>query len=241
MTVRDYLGLFYIYCFIGWVWESCYESVLNRKLLNRGFLTGPYIPIYGFGGIFIYILLGNLSLRFNTHIWLKIFLVSMIGATLMEYLTSYVLEKIFNARWWDYSNYPLNIKGRVCLIASLFWGLVGVVAVRYLNPFLVHKITKLNRDTLLIIVTIIATVFVMDIIVTINAIINLKNKLTYLMTETKGKVTEKVDIFSENTRHFLFSNPFVLRIIHSFPDLKFTSIKLQESYLKVYNKLKRKK
>ena len=61
------------------------------------------------------------------------------------------------------------------------------------------------------------------------------------MNETKGKVTEKVDILSENTRHFLFSNPFVLRIIHSFPDLKFTSKKLQESYLKVYNKLKRKK
>ncbi len=120
---------FFAYAFLGWVWETIYVSLQERKFVYRGFLLGPYCPIYGFGTLLLLEVLsplkGNIPL---------LFVVSLLAMSVLEYLTSYVLEKLFHQRWWDYSNEPLNINGRVALKSSLFWAVMGVVIVLWLQP-----------------------------------------------------------------------------------------------------------
>ena len=162
--------MFFLYCQIGWVWECIYESILNKKLLNRGFLHGPYIPIYGIGGMII--LLG--FQRFQTPLWstktIWIYVIGALGATLLEYVTSVFLEKKLNARWWDYSNYPLNFQGRICLIATLFWGVVAVVAIDILNPFLAEAATHIPLIFMILYAGIMAILMIIDAIITIHSV-----------------------------------------------------------------------
>ena len=112
---------FAAYCFLGWVWESAYRSIRSRKLVNSGFLTGPYIPIYGFGAL-LYILLMHFTLE-----PVVLFFVGGILACILEYITSLLLEKIFHARWWDYSDNFMNINGRVCLIGFFAFAAFAVI------------------------------------------------------------------------------------------------------------------
>lgn len=153
----DFLTLcifYFIYALIGWIWESIYESVLNKKILNRGFLHGPFIPIYGVGGLLILTLFQRFQAPFLSYRTILIYVVGAIGATFLEYMVSIFLEKRLNARWWDYSNYPLNFQGRICLIATLFWGVVAVGAIDFLNPWLYEKIMSVSYEARLIYVTI---------------------------------------------------------------------------------------
>lgn len=126
--------MFFLYCVVGWVWESIYMSVFEKKLQNRGFLHGPYIPVYGFAGILVYFTLGRLNGPFFSKNTIYIYFIGMICATTVEYITAVILDKVFHQAWWDYTMYPLNYKGRICLIASLFWGVVCVLFVQVFNP-----------------------------------------------------------------------------------------------------------
>lgn len=120
---------FLVYSFIGWLWETVYCSLREKKFVYRGFLSGPYCPIYGFGAL---ILLGLLlPLKSNLAI---LFLASTLTMSALEYGVSFALEKIFHQRWWDYSNEKFNINGRVALKPSLFWGIVSVIAVYFVHP-----------------------------------------------------------------------------------------------------------
>ncbi|MBL1227725.1 hypothetical protein IW492_00580 [Enterococcus sp. BWB1-3] len=121
--------LFFIYSFIGWLWETVYCSLKADRFVYRGFLAGPYCPIYGFG------ILGVLYFLepFKNNLILLYFL-SAILVSVLEYLTSYFLEKMFHASWWDYKDVPLNINGRVALPVSAFWGIACVVVVQSIHP-----------------------------------------------------------------------------------------------------------
>ncbi len=241
MSLLTVLFLFFIYCIIGWVWESIYESIRNKKLLNRGFLNGPYIPIYGFGGLgILFFLQGFQSDVFFSLTTLKVYLVSAVGASVLEYVTSYVLEKILKARWWDYSDYPLNLNGRICLIASLFWGVAAVGAINFINPALIKLFRQLSHDAVLVFVSVMCTLFVLDLAVTINSILDLKNRIGLLMALEKDKVSE---VFSDRLEDLAkykekirnIGNPFTRRIIESFPKLKFSSEAIQKVFDKVRN------
>lgn len=110
----EYLFLwFLLYAFIGWVYESVLVSVSERRWVNRGFLNGPLCPIYGCGAVLAIVLLHD----FTNPI--EIFLISSFGASILEYITSWGMEKLFHARWWDYSHYRFNIQGRICLLAAI--------------------------------------------------------------------------------------------------------------------------
>lgn len=120
---------FFIYAFFGWAWETIYVGFRERKLVYRGFLLGPYCPIYGFG---VLLLLEVLSpLKGNIPL---LFVVSLVVMTLLEYATSFVLEKLFHQRWWDYSSEFLNVRGRVALKSSLFWGGMSVLIIYAIQP-----------------------------------------------------------------------------------------------------------
>ena len=120
MNLSEMFLLFICYSFIGWVIEVIYEYFVNGKLVNRGFLIGPYCPIYGVGG-----LIATITLTSHKDSVIILFVMSMFMFALLEYFTSYLMEKLFKARWWDYSNYKFNVNGRVCLYLSCLFGLGG--------------------------------------------------------------------------------------------------------------------
>ena len=124
-TIHQWLLLFYLYCFAGWIWESCYVSLKKRKWINRGFLKGPLLPIYGSGAIVV--LVSTIMVQNNTFL---IFIIGMIAATILEYITGELMERIFHVRYWDYSDKPFNINGHICLLSSLAWGIFSVLLVK---------------------------------------------------------------------------------------------------------------
>lgn len=134
---------FVIYGFLGYVWEVLYVSLRQGKLCNRGFLHGPVLPIYGFGAIAII----GMTTPFKDNM-LQVFLAGCVGATTLEYFTGEGMLRLFKVRYWDYSNAFANVKGYICLKASLTWGMFSVVALRWLHPA-VQSLTELIPESLL--------------------------------------------------------------------------------------------
>ncbi len=124
-----WLLYFFAYAFVGWLWESGYVSVQKRRLVNSGFLNGPIIPVYGFSMIAVLAAIAP----FQNNL-IVLYLASAVVITIIEYLTSWLMELIFHARWWDYSKVPLNLNGRVALPISAFWGLGVVAIVKFIHP-----------------------------------------------------------------------------------------------------------
>ena len=136
MSVSQLFNLFILTSFLGWVYECIYCTLKTTRWQNRGFLFGPVCPIYGLGFLIAY--LGYyLPARTNTFTFSipAIFICCALGSAILEYATSYLLEKIFHARWWDYSHTPLNLHGRICLPATLCFGAAGVLVIGYVLPF----------------------------------------------------------------------------------------------------------
>lgn len=162
--ILEYITYFFIYSFLGWLIETIYAIIINGYFVKRGFLYGPICPIYGFGAI---ILIMSTKKLYGKP-FMK-FLIATLAFTLFEYIVSFLLEMLFGLRWWDYSNDFLNIQGRVSLLYSIAWGVIGLILLEKLHPAvqtLLQKITKgfsNNFQTIcvivLVIVLIVDTVF----------------------------------------------------------------------------------
>lgn len=141
MIVAEYFIRFIFFSFLGWVYECIYCTIKSGRWENRGFLIGPICPIYGFGATGAWIIFTELHIFSNGMIgtqqpvW-KIFIICALGSAVLEYSISLLLEKVFNAKWWDYSETPLNINGRICVPATCGFGVAGIVIVRYFFPWL---------------------------------------------------------------------------------------------------------
>ncbi len=135
MLIAQYFVEFIFYSFLGWVWESIYCTIKEKKWADRGFLFGPVCPIYGSCVVATSIVFSVFDFLSSPEfpIW-GVFIICYLGSAVAEYATSWVLEKRFRARWWDYSNIPLNINGRICVPVSIAFGVAGVAIVRYLIP-----------------------------------------------------------------------------------------------------------
>ncbi len=123
------LAWFFAYSFLGWVWESCYVSVKEKKWINRGFVAGPVVTIYGVGAVVVYVLLRPLA----DHI-LLLYLGGVVLATVLEYVTGKLMEALFHTNWWDYSNKKFNFQGVICLGSSLAWGFFTLILFYVLHP-----------------------------------------------------------------------------------------------------------
>lgn len=128
--ITQVIFYFIVYSFLGWVLESVYKSILQKKLVNSGFLTGPFCPIYGYGALIMYF-----SLREVTDNIVVLFLFGMFVLSLFEYVVGWFLEVAFKTKYWDYSNSKFNIKGRVCLLNSFYWGILGIIFMKFIHPF----------------------------------------------------------------------------------------------------------
>ena len=194
-----YFMLFITYSFIGWLIEVMNELVMNKKIVNRGFLIGPYCPIYGWGAILMIVLIKNTGDIIGT--FLKIIFICAI----LEYTTSYVMEKLFKTRWWDYSKNKYNINGRICLETMSLFGIGGCLLLYVVNPF----ITSFYQ---MIITIILLTIFVTDMIISFNIINSLKN--TFI--NPKGDSTERIG----NLRKKYKKSYLRERVIKAFPNIQ---------------------
>ena len=132
LPFRQAFLIFIMFSVVGWISEVLYVGIFHEhKFVNRGFLYGPICPVYGFGGVVILLLPPSL---YNT--WVPLFFASMILCTAVEYLVSWIMEKMFHARWWDYSHYKFNINGRICLLNSVLFGFMGLGVIHFVYPYM---------------------------------------------------------------------------------------------------------
>lgn len=200
---------FIIYSFIGWILEIIYTYIKDKKVINRGFLIGPYCPIYGMGCILITLLLKK---YYDDPIVLAI--MSMIICSLLEYITSYLMEKIFKARWWDYRNRKFNINGRICLETLVPFGLGSLIIMYVVNPFILKLLDIIPDVIIYVVFILIFIMFILDIIISFNAISKIRISTKKILDDSTEEITKHV-------KKYLIKN-FKLwkRIIKSFPDLK---------------------
>lgn len=183
MLIFCYLILYFlIYSILGWICEMFFCYVIDKETDNRGFLFGPYCPIYGTGGLIISYAL----IPFRDNI-LIVFILSVLISSILEYATSYVLEKIFNKKWWDYSHKRFNLQGRVCLGNSILFGIMGILTIYIIHPYIVDTITALPTIYAPIFALLVFTILLSDFIVTVNVLLH-SNEIT--QTE---KISKKID------------------------------------------------
>lgn len=166
---------FYVLAFFGWLYESGFVSIRDRKLTNRGFLIGPIIPLYGMGAVVVYLLLRPFS-----HIPSLLYFMGMIIATAVEYIASWILEKAFHTQWWDYSQEPYNFRGRIALIPSMFWGVLSLLLFDVLQPAAAAIIDLVPEKWVQPLLAVSLVVTTMDVIYTVFTMIGFRRQLERL-------------------------------------------------------------
>lgn len=189
MTFSQYVLCFFIYAFLGYVCEVIYCSIGQRKLVNRGYLYNPICPIYGYGAVLVIFAMTPIK-NLGTWYFPLVFLAGTILVTILEYLTSYFMEKIFHMRWWDYSRYKFQINGRVCLLNSTLFGLLIMFVMYVIQPFIEKYIlANINNTVLYSLDGVLFTVMVVDTIFSTIKNINIANVIVKL-----GELEEKASV-----------------------------------------------
>ena len=216
-----YFILFLIYSMLGWLIEVIRTYTSQHKFVNRGFLIGPYCPIYGIGVLLIINFLQEYMDNF-----IVLFLLAMLLCMTLEYFTSYIMEVLFNARWWDYSNRKFNINGRICLETAIPFGLCGLVIMYLVNPLLVSILDMIPRMILIILGISLMVIFLIDFVLSFIVILKFKNiKL--------DKYKDDTEEMNKLIKEYLIKNSrWTKRLVNSFPNFK---IKL-ETLKKIYDK-----
>lgn len=200
--------LFIIYSAVGWIFEVIVAIFTNRKLTNRGFLIGPICPIYGVGAILISLILGNVE---NVA---AIFCVSMVGAVTLEYFTSWIMERLFHVRWWDYTDMPFNINGRVCLHVAVAFGILGVVIVRIANPLLFTALGSLSDGLLIAISSVLLGLIVIDLVASLWMILNFRVTVGTVERDATEEISERIRQIMMDKSHLS------QRLVKAFPKFK---------------------
>lgn len=163
---------FYIYCFFGWIIESTYVSVCTGNWVNRGFMRGPVIPIYGTGAIII--LFAVIPFRTSP---ILVFILGTIAASVLEFVTGFVMERIYKVRYWDYSDKPFNLCGYICLFNSLCWGVLSILLIYLVHSWVEKGVLFLNDMVLLSIDSGISSLFIVDLFNSSTTAVELKKML----------------------------------------------------------------
>ena len=220
-TIKLYFLLFLIYSFMGWCMEVCVSLVTRKKFVNRGFLIGPYCPIYGWGAILI-----TLLLSYFTDKPILLFFMAILICGTLEYLTSFFMEKIYHLRWWDYSNKKFNINGRVCLDTIIPFGILGTTIMYVTNPFFLDKLNMLQTNTLNIIFYVLFAIFTIDGIISSTTILGIRKTTTTVNRENREDNTEEI---TKKVREILLGQSFIQRrLVNAYPKLQVLKIKVKE-------------
>ncbi len=209
-TISFWYLLFLLYSIIGYIAEVVSCSITLKKIvLNRGFLIGPYLPIYGFGCLIMVWLL----FRYEDDL-LVLFIMSAFFCTVLEYFTSLLMEKLFKLRWWDYSNRKFQINGRVCLDNALLFGLGGILVVKVLHPFLSGVVYLLPSSITIWLAIILFFIFLFDFVESSYIIVRLKiNVDNYIHKDATRKI--KQEVLKAIRKHTTLTS----RLLKAFPNL----------------------
>lgn len=192
-TITEWILFFFIYSLIGWIWESCYVSLKKRRWVNRGFIHGPFLPIYGTGAIVV--LLFTIRVRDNAFL---IFLFGMIGATVLEYVTGACMERLFRMRYWDYSNKKYNVNGYICLTSSLGWGAFSVLLVMGIHVPVERAVLWLPQMAVDVAAVLLTVIFTADFTQSFNEAMDLK-EIVVRLTEKDERIRrlqKRVEVIS---------------------------------------------
>ena len=217
-NILYYFLLFLTYSVIGYIFECAYCTIRNKRLiLNRGFLVGPYLPIYGSGAVLMVLFLS----RYTRNAFV-VFIMGALMATIIEYITSFVMELFFKARWWDYSKEKYNINGRVCLLNTTLFGIGGVVMMYLINPVVLMALDNINRTLLTIAGLVGIIIFAFDIFVSTSTIYKLRSSSIKINKELPGEISTQLHTKLRKNKYFK------KRLLNAFPNIK---------NIKVYNKI----
>ena len=203
-NLEIYFMMFIFYAVAGWLMEVTLGLIEKHKFVNRGFLIGPYCPIYGVGVVSVSLLLSKIS----SNIILLFLLATLICGTL-EYLTSYLMEKIFHARWWDYTRRKFNINGRVCLETLIPFGVISVLVICFVNPWLLNLLHQIPNNVLNILVITLMLIYLVDTVISFTIIVRFKN-LTKKEKDNTEEIAKKVRETAEATINKLIAEKEVL-------------------------------
>lgn len=204
-----YFLYFIIYSFMGWLMEVICKLVQLKKFVNRGFLIGPICPIYGYGVLSIVLLIGK-----NTSDLLSVFLKSILVCSVLEYFTSYFMEKLFKARWWDYSKNKFNINGRICLETMIPFGILGCFVVYILHPFVVSFVNLFSSSVMMIIAIILFIIYFVDSIISFKVMNKIK-------LEIKKQRVDNTELIRRKVSEWLGASSFLYRHIrNAYPKFK---------------------
>lgn len=190
-TVIEWLFFFYFYCFFGWIFESAYVSVKSRHFVNRGFMRGPFLPIYGSGAIMMLVA----SMPFQDNIILTYF-AGCLGATILEFVTGMTMEALFKVRYWDYSNQKFNYKGHVCLSSTVAWGFLTILMTEFLHKG-VEKIVFAIPETVVTLLTVVLSIcLTVDFTLSFKAAMDLRDILIGLekAREEMERIQKRLDV-----------------------------------------------
>ena len=182
-NLTQWLLFFYIYSFFGWCIESSYVSIRKRKFVNRGFMRGPFLPLYGSGAV----LLLFVTIPVRDSLILS-FIFGAAAATVLEYITGACMEALFKVRYWDYSNNPFNLHGYVCLGTSLAWGLLTIVMIRIVHEPVEHLVLSINQTVQDILAAVLTVYVTADMALSFRAALDIR-----AMLEKMTRVKEEME------------------------------------------------
>lgn len=190
-----YIILFVIYSFMGFIWESFFCIFQYKGWSRRGFLYGPVCPIYGVGALVITFLIRYVPFLDvnNPNYNLRVFLVASIGSFILEWCTATFLEKVFNAAWWDYSMFPLNIQGKVCLFCTLGFGVGGIIIPKYVIPVIENYVDMIPNILYEPIAYVLIIIMSVDFALTISALTDFQEKVKFIDTSFNSRMENVVE------------------------------------------------
>lgn len=242
MTAYEIIMCFIIYSFLGWVMESIYCSCKEKTIINRGFVNGPFCPIYGTGALLVHFFFQNI--KDNEFL---LFLSGMIVMSIFEYIVGFLLEKLFGCKYWDYSHVKFNYKGRICLVNSIIWGLLTIVLLYILEPLTLYFLHKIPVNYGIKFIKFWIIYFTFDFCYTVFSLIHFKEKLQEFMKKQiefleelkKEKSLENFKISTKNeffTKIILENNKEKLKnkeLIEKFSEL----LKMKDNLNKVEKRI----
>lgn len=202
-----YFLLFLIYSFIGWLIEVIGKLIEKHKFINRGFLIGPICPIYGHGCILMILTLS----RYKDNP-LTLFIYAIFICSLLEYFTSYFMEKIFKARWWDYSTKRFNLNGRICAETMIPFGILGTLVICVINPIFEYLLNLFNFETIKITAVVLFIIYIIDYTISLIIMFGFKGTLKTVEKDGTEEITKKVKKILIN------KNVLYKRLVEAFPN-----------------------
>lgn len=225
------ISYFIIYSFFGWILESVYKTAHQKEFINSGFLAGPFCPIYGCGALIMYFILD----RFHNN-YILLFIFGFIILSILEYIVGLFLELIFKTKYWDYSEKKFNIQGRVCLINSIYWGILGIVFIKVIHPLVEDLISIIPNNYLIVFVSIIGAYILVDTIITATNLIKVNIKV-FAIDDLNNKIKSRLEKFNTIKS---FNKTKVLRgIVKIKRRNKLAIIELEQKKVDLINKIER--